>query len=140
LTDITLQILFFYTFVLGFCVALNKLSVLLLYNRIFNRRNDLDLSFRLVLWTAVFFSCAIPFILIIVMVCACQPVSYYWTEFGGGEGSCRVDTNTFFWTYGVVNAIMDFSILVLPIPLILRLQMSMKKKAAVCGVMLLGSL
>ncbi|CAJ2511778.1 Uu.00g074030.m01.CDS01 [Anthostomella pinea] len=89
------KILFFYTFVLGFCVSFNKLSVLLFFNRLFS--------------------------------------------FGGAKGTCTVDTGTFFWTYGALNAFFDFLILFLPILSILRLQMSSKKKAAVCGIMLLGS-
>ncbi|ETS85356.1 hypothetical protein PFICI_03381 [Pestalotiopsis fici W106-1] len=134
------KILFFYTFVLGFCLSFNKLSILLLYRRIFDSQVDKnDVFFGISLWTAAVFTVTIPFVLIIVMVCACQPTSHYWNQFGGASGTCTVETGTFFWTYGSINAFMDFLILITPIPSILRLQMSKKKRVAVCGMMLLGS-
>ncbi|KAI0469814.1 hypothetical protein GGR56DRAFT_661712 [Xylariaceae sp. FL0804] len=132
------KILFFYTFVLGFCVSFNKLSILLLYSRIFGQNRNW--SFRIVYWSCMFFTITVPFVLVITMCVACQPTSFYWTEFGGKTtGTCPVDTGTFFWTYGLLNAVFDFLILALPIPSIMQLQMPLKKRIAVCGIMLLGS-
>lgn len=69
----------------------------------------------------------------------CSPITYYWNQFRGAEGHC-IDVNTFYLALGIINMANDVVILTIPIPQILKLQMSTRKKAAVCGIMLLGSL
>lgn len=77
----------------------------------------------------------------ITMATCCQPVSYYWNQFGGGApGTCIDDVKQFFLALGVLNMLNDVLVAAIPIPQIMKLQMSAKKKAAISGIILLGSL
>lgn len=69
----------------------------------------------------------------------CRPVSFYWTQFSGTKGEC-IDVKTFFLALGIINMLNDIIILAVGFPPVLKLQMSNRKKAAVCGILLLGSL
>lgn len=73
------------------------------------------------------------------MANACRPLSFYWNQFVGEEGKC-IDINTFYLALAIINMVNDVIVLLIPIPQILKLQMSGRKKAAVCSIMLLGSL
>lgn len=100
-----------------------------------------DPRFRFLLWTAAFFVVAYPLTFVIGMANCCEPVSFYWSQFSGNtDGHCPLNTGLFFVVMAIINLFIDFFILVLPIPSILRLQMSWRKKAGVCGIMLLGGL
>ena len=68
-------------------------------------------------------------------------MSFYWTRFAGNtEGTCPLDVGTFFVVLAIINVFLDAFILAIPIPQVVRLQMSTRKKISICGLMLLGSL
>lgn len=131
------------TFINGFifaaAVTLTKVSVLLLYARIFGLAQG---RFRLNLWLTGAVTVAYPLTVVVGLLVSCQPVSYYWRSLGGyaGDGRCLVNTGLFYLVLAIVNLVINFWILVIPIPQILKLQMSARNKAAVCGLMLLGGL
>lgn len=130
--------MFAYSFVFAAAITLTKTSILLLYTRIFEVS---DTRFRFLLWTAAFFVVGYPVTFVIAMANCCKPVSFYWTQFAGNtEGSCPLNTGLFFVVMATINLFIDFFILILPIPSILGLQMSTRKKAGICGIMLLGGL
>lgn len=95
--------------------------------------------FKLSMGFGFFLSLSYPLIIWITMANCCKPLSYYWMQFTGVQGKC-IDVNKFFLALGIINMLADVVVLILPIPQILKLQMSGRKKAAVCGIMLLGSL
>lgn len=70
---------------------------------------------------------------------ACKPVSHFWTQFSGTKGEC-INVNQFFLALGILNMLNDFIILIIPFPRISRLQMTLRKKLAVCGIMAVGIL
>lgn len=70
---------------------------------------------------------------------ACRPFEHFWTQFAGTQGTC-IDINKFFLALGIVNMVNDFYILLIPIPQIFQLQMSLKKRLGISGIMMLGSL
>jgi len=74
------------------------------------------------------------------MLGACSPISYYWNQYfvADAKGSC-INVNLFFLIAGIINMLIDVSILSIPIPKILKLQMSRRRKITVMGIMLLGS-
>lgn len=95
----------------------------------------------MLLWTAAFLVVGYPVTFVIAMANCCKPVSFYWTQFAGNtDGHCPLNTGLFFVVMAIINLFIDFFILILPIPSILALQMSLRKKAGVCGIMLLGGL
>ncbi|KAF4838616.1 Satratoxin biosynthesis SC1 cluster protein 4 [Colletotrichum tropicale] len=129
------KILYAYTFVYGTACAATKISILLFYQRVFISRVP---SFRLSLITGYFLSIAYPIVIWGTMGNACKPLHFYWDQFIGAQGTC-IDLNTFYLALGIINMINDIIVLLLPIPQILKLQMSGRKKLAVCSIMLLGS-
>ncbi|KAI1857579.1 uncharacterized protein JN550_013148 [Neoarthrinium moseri] len=97
-------------------------------------------SFRLNIWIAGTITLLYPLTLAIGMANCCKPVSFYWERFAGNsEDSCPLDVGTFFVVLAIINVILDAYILTIPIPQILNLQMSTRKKISICGLMLLGS-
>lgn len=67
----------------------------------------------------------------------CQPVSYFWNQ--DQPGRC-IDEFMFFKVNGIVNLILDIVVLLLPLPMLWRLQMHVKKKIALSVIFSLGLL
>ncbi|KAK2017652.1 hypothetical protein LZ32DRAFT_635239 [Colletotrichum eremochloae] len=129
------EILYVYTYVYASTCAAIKISILLFYQRIFVTTAS---SFKASLIVGYFLSISYPIIIWTTMGNACKPVSFYWNQFIGEKGEC-IDINTFYLALGIINMLNDIIILLIPIPQILGLQMSGRKKLAVCSIMLLGS-
>jgi hypothetical protein len=73
------------------------------------------------------------------MAGACRPVAYFWTQFSGAKGTC-IDINRFFLALGILNMLNDFIVLTIPFPRIIKLQMTLRKKLAICGILAVGIL
>lgn len=86
-----------------------------------------------------FLTLSYPIVVWVTMSNSCRPVAYFWTQFSDTEGEC-VDVNMFFLAAGIINMLNDFVILVIPFPRIIKLQMTLRKKLAVCGIMAVGIL
>lgn len=71
----------------------------------------------------------------IVGLAACRPFSYFWT----GVGKC-VDINAFFRWASFANIVTDVVMLILPIPVILKLQASLRLRLGIIVTFMLGSL
>ena len=68
---------------------------------------------------------------------ACIPVAKFWDP--TIAGTC-INFNIFFLVNSIIETILDFVILVLPIPMILGLQLSRHNKVVLSGIFLLGGL
>ncbi|KAL9025593.1 MAG: hypothetical protein Q9196_005609 [Gyalolechia fulgens] len=114
--------------------GLTKLAVLLFYQRIFQGR---------LIQTAVWFMVGIDFIWTIGFffsnLLQCYPIKVNWTALGNLVGYC-VDTNKLIVYQSWSDVATNVVILGLPLPCIWALQMSIKRKLAVCGIFLLGAL
>ncbi|KAI0521975.1 hypothetical protein F5B22DRAFT_594896 [Xylaria bambusicola] len=131
------RLLYAYTYIYAGSVSFTKLSILLFYRRLFERGSA---WFHVRLGFAAFFT--IGYLLSIWSVAAalCQPTEFFWTQFlGVTKGKC-LDINASFLSLTVLNLVADLLVLVVPIPEILALKMTTKKKISVCAVMLLGGL
>ncbi|EWY79988.1 hypothetical protein FOCG_17769 [Fusarium oxysporum f. sp. radicis-lycopersici 26381] len=128
------KILFGYTFLYSASCAVIKISILLFYNRIFATT---ELLFSLSMKFGYFLSISYPIVVWVTMGNACKPFENFWTQFTGTKGTC-IDINTFFLALGIVNMINDFYILLIPVPHIFRLQMSLRKRIGVTGILMLG--
>lgn len=111
-----------------------KLSVLLFYRRIFQGKIFDIASWTLIIlvsiWTIAFF---------FTNLFVCLPV-VPWnvpgaTVFAGGE--CMQATEMFL-AQSYADFSLDFLILILPLPLIAKLQMRLSRKIQICGVFLVG--
>ncbi|KAK6199038.1 hypothetical protein LQW54_010166 [Pestalotiopsis sp. IQ-011] len=138
-----MKVVFAEPWVYAASVTMTKVSILLLYRRLFyiseTRKVEESKPFVVAFWGASFFTGIYPFIMWIVMATACRPLSFYWRQYEGAtDGKC-IQVLTFYLAFGIVNMINDMIVLVVPIPRIARLQMNKRKKASVAGIMLLGS-
>ncbi|TLD11113.1 hypothetical protein PgNI_05246 [Pyricularia grisea] len=132
------QVLYIYTFVYGGACGAVKLSILFFYMRVFGTR-DLVTSraFKAAIYIGICLSLLYPITIWVTMGNVCKPVTHFWTQFMGTPGVC-IDINTFFLALAIINMLIDFYVLAIPIPQILALNMSTRKKGAVLGLMLIG--
>lgn len=80
-----------------------------------------------------------PVIFLFTMILGCTPISHYWTQFKGTEGTC-IDVGQFFVILAIINLFTNVIVLLIPVPEVLKLQMSREKKGAVFGILALGGL
>ncbi|KAK7427394.1 hypothetical protein QQZ08_006163 [Neonectria magnoliae] len=72
------------------------------------------------------------------MIFQCTPVPYFWTGWSGETtGSC-IDINLFSWIRAAIEIGIDVTILSLPLPTVVKLQMSWKKKFQVLLMFAIG--
>ncbi|KUI67161.1 hypothetical protein VM1G_02887 [Cytospora mali] len=107
-----------------------KISILLLYRRIFPSHR-----FNIVLWCVGGFVLAFAITATFLQVFQCTPVEAIW--YTNLDRRC-VDISADYIAMGTINIITDVVILCLPIPQLLRLQMSRTQKAQLMGMFLLG--
>ncbi|KAF2732649.1 hypothetical protein EJ04DRAFT_305043 [Polyplosphaeria fusca] len=113
-------------------VALIKMSILFIYlrlavNNIF-RRLCQGTIVLLAVWT---------FIVVVVVLAQCQPLSVLWDY--SETGKC-IDINTFYFTTSGFHVLVDLWILVLPIRLFLSIPRPTREKLALLGIFGLGIL
>ncbi|KAF6227534.1 hypothetical protein HO173_012173 [Letharia columbiana] len=127
-SQLALQILYFAT------ACAIKTSLILLYYRLFG----VVRWFRSIL--AVMWLIVLAYFVAdtLVAVFECSPIAYYWDKAIKG-GSC-IDQDAFYRWNGVANLLIDFSILVLPMMMVWRLNLDTRSKITLSGVFLLGTL
>ncbi|KAJ4152980.1 hypothetical protein LMH87_009495 [Akanthomyces muscarius] len=111
------------------CPAL-RLSIVCFYRRLFTTRTFQRVS-TAIMWIIGLWGAAI------FLVCAlqCRPLAGYWDK--SIKAQC-IDGNQFFIVNQIFNVIMDFVLLALPLPIILRLNRSWADRFALAGVFALG--
>lgn len=114
-------------------VVATKAAFLFLYYRIFG----VNVWFRRALYLLAFLLVAFLIACPIVAVAGCHPVSYYWNK--NQVGSC-INEVDFYRGNGIANVILDFVIFCLPIPMILRLNTTVRQKLIISGIFVLGFL
>lgn len=127
-----------YTFIYAAAVSTTKISILFFYYRIFQKQAGS--LFLICLGIGSFMAAAYPIIVWTTMSTACRPASFFWEEFTGVEGTCPISISDFFLALGVINMVNDIVVLLIPIPQIWKLQMSVRKRLGVIGILTLGSL
>lgn len=109
-----------------------KFSILKLYGSIFISRR-----FHYCLWAVEAFVAGWTISAAGVSIGQCTPISYGWDQEIPG-GSC-VNYGLLVLVAGVLNVVTDLVILVLPIPSVLRLQISKQKKYLIIFTFAMGS-
>lgn len=115
-------------------ISITKLSILLMYLRLFipNRTGTTYHLTQFVLWSQL----AFYFAIFIVTTCQCIPRRKIWEPFSPGR--C-VRADTVLAVTAIFNVFSDFSILLLPIGSIWRLQMPRSRKLAISAVFATGA-
>ncbi|EEQ89378.2 uncharacterized protein BDCG_04498 [Blastomyces dermatitidis ER-3] len=118
----------------GPAAFLTKASILLILTRVFAPYR------KTVRFIYVYFGVLLAYYVpaIIVKVRICMPISYFWMG-QDSEGSC-LDERAIILADAIISVVSDLTILVLPLLLTHSLQMSLKKKIRVIGILGAGGL
>ena len=115
-------------------IALIKISILLFYSRIFP-----GLSFRKILY-------GLGTAILLWEVCCqfttifeCSPIEYFWRNRATTQGSC-IDVQGFLIGQAVPNIVTDVVILIIPLPLVWRLQLPVIQRVGLTWILTLGGL
>jgi len=108
-----------------------KLSILWFYIGIFEWH-----GFRPAAYVVMAVSIALWVAVILESFLLCSPFEYTWNKVTV-TGTCGSSTEAYL-SVAIVNLIIDLSIVALPMPILWRLQMSWKKKAAISALLGLG--
>ncbi|KAK7930980.1 hypothetical protein PG985_001692 [Apiospora marii] len=113
--------------------ATTKLSILLLYNRIFSVNVLLRRLVRLLLAVVIGFwiGCTVA------NLTNCIPMEYVWINSLSDPRYC-FNYNIYWFASGICEAFIDVLIILLPVRTILGLQLSTEKKVAIAFVFMLG--
>ncbi|KAI9843165.1 MAG: hypothetical protein M1838_002753 [Thelocarpon superellum] len=124
--------LYSFLIIYGLEIALVKISILLFYLRIFPAR-----KFRRLCIGFIVFTVGSAMSIVLVAIFQCDPISEYWTR--NNSGTC---INPYKWLMaeGGITLFINASLLILPIPLVWRLQLKLPQKLGVLGFFCAGSL
>ncbi|KAF2737795.1 hypothetical protein EJ04DRAFT_430322, partial [Polyplosphaeria fusca] len=118
-------------------IPATKLSILALYRRIFSRATG---------WFTATLNCTALFVILYTIpqcftyVFRCVPVESLWTEYGPGTKVTCVNFQAIMVSFGIINIITDWFILLLPLPVLLGLKLERRAKWSICVLFLLGGL
>lgn len=131
---IFLKLLFASYIVFHFAIALPKVSALLLYSRVFPRHVNSNL-FNGALWITHAANVAWVIGCTIATILTCEPLAEGKNK--SLYGKCEPDTP--YWTGTAVSSvIIDFAILIIPLPKIWTLRTSIARKAGLTMIFVLG--
>ncbi|PWY89877.1 hypothetical protein BO70DRAFT_384888 [Aspergillus heteromorphus CBS 117.55] len=112
-------------------VPLIKISIILSYRRLF--------GMQWTMWACIILSLAYWVGCTAAFLSACQPISYYWSEYEDPWGGYkRYNLYPFYIGHAVANLAGDVLILLVPIPLVWRLQLRVAQKIQILSIFLLG--
>ena len=126
------KILFAFFLAFDASISFAKTSALFFYSRAFT---TLDPKFRWALWTTHGIVFAWFIALMISSVFFCTPVHKYWEPLAPGHCQSRFVMNV---SSAVASSIIDAIILVLPVPVVWRLQIALSQKILVFFALLCG--
>lgn len=112
-----------------------KISILLFYRRLFPN-SATNASFRVAWVIVAFLSVGLGIGTFVAAICNCKPLEYYLNP-GDLPRNCQ-NLRSLLVSTAAINALTDVSILVLPIMIVWRLQITKSQKLAVSGIFLLG--
>ncbi|KAH7095342.1 hypothetical protein FB567DRAFT_601183 [Paraphoma chrysanthemicola] len=113
-------------------LACAKFSLLFFYLKLSHLR-----WFKLCIYASMFLVIGYNFALMLPLIFACRPFMRAW-DITITEGSC-IDRTPIYMATAVLNIITDILLLVLPIPMIVKLQMPTKQKAGLICIFGVGA-
>ncbi|KEQ77812.1 hypothetical protein M436DRAFT_36696, partial [Aureobasidium namibiae CBS 147.97] len=128
-----LEVWTFGAMIYSVCMLLTKMSILMLYRRLFPIDN-----FRYLWWMCVFCTMGYGLGAIFSSLFACVPVRAQW-DLTISASRC-INKQAFYIGNGVMNIITDLMILALPIPIVWRLTLELRQKIILSVVFTLGSI
>ncbi|KAL8654808.1 MAG: hypothetical protein Q9226_003291 [Calogaya cf. arnoldii] len=118
-------------------MAAVKYSVLCFMYRIFPIA-----QFRRILKASLIFVIALTISCVMASIFQCIPVHMFWETLGGKlapqlGGRC-INVRSYFLISGSINAITDFALLAMPIPILWRLRTGKPQKLVLTGIFTVG--
>lgn len=110
-----------------------KMSILVLYLRLF----AIDRAFRYLTQLTMVFVCGYLLANLFTQIFGCSPRSKYWIA--DTPGHCINYTKAGL-AYGAMNIVSDLLIFVLPLPVVWRLKLSRREKAAISLIFMTGAM
>ncbi|KAF2790229.1 hypothetical protein K505DRAFT_377667 [Melanomma pulvis-pyrius CBS 109.77] len=115
-------------------VAFTKISFLYFCLRIFPRK-----ELRTTIFTLVAISTAYGIAFTIACLFNCTPVSFIWENWDGEHKGKCINFHVFAWAHAAINIALDVTIIAVPIPELLKLSLSMKKKVYIIMMFSIGA-
>ncbi|KAL8906230.1 MAG: hypothetical protein Q9207_002152 [Kuettlingeria erythrocarpa] len=113
-------------------LAFTKISILLLYRRMFPIRN-----FHTILWAVGAFVVAFTVANVLSIIFGCKPIKAAFNPFI--KGKCINDGEAAILTFAIMTIVTDFVILLLPLPLVWKLRLPKIRKFQLTFIFLLGT-
>ncbi|KAB8223315.1 hypothetical protein BDV33DRAFT_188960 [Aspergillus novoparasiticus] len=123
-------ILFAYIFIYLVLLPSIKVSIILLYRRIF--------GINWMMWVCLALSIGHGACCMIAFLCSCRPLSYFYTQFANPSGGKCIINLYAFYLGNAATVFTDVITLLVPIPTISRLQIRPMQKVLISGIFLLG--
>lgn len=115
-------------------IVFPKLSIIALYLRLFSER-----FYRIASWITAGLVVANGIGALVPAFVMCIPLEYFWNRKLPGGGRC-IDINAWYRWSSMMNIITDVIMLVLPIPMVLKLQSSSRTKFGLAFTFAIGSM
>ncbi|KAL8847068.1 MAG: hypothetical protein Q9221_007887 [Calogaya cf. arnoldii] len=121
-------------YILGTMLA--KLSLLVFLYRIFR----VNRNFRIATWAVGFMLVVWSLVSLLLMIFSCRPIKANWNVklYLDPTTRCYPKSYNILNIHGYCNVISDFALLFLPIPMLWKLQMTLKKKISLAAVFATG--
>lgn len=108
-------------------IFLTKISLVLLYLRIWTKPKGQSSNFNSICWLSLFGLATTMVAFTIVCIAQCIPISYVWSSIAEGTGTC-IDRTSWVWALSGTEIGWDLIVLLLPIPKLLTLKISNQRK------------
>lgn len=115
--------------------AFTKASFLFFCQRIFPFA-----SFRRYLYFVIILSFAYGITFSLTYAFQCIPISYSWTRWDGEHSGKCINTRAMIWAQSIVNTTLDLVVIISPLPQLVRLHLSWKKKTYIIIMFSVGFL
>ena len=132
-----IQLAFAFAINYSILISAIKVSTLMIYRRLYF--SVAPKHFRIGWWFNLVYLFSYNIAILGGLLSICQPISALW-KLSPQANACPHETEVADISFAVLNGLGDMFILSLPIPVVWHLQMSTRKKFAVLGIFLLGSL
>lgn len=111
-----------------------QLSILAFYLRIMT-----DPKTRNIVWGLCIFVIMFGLSNTFTMVLQCRPFAFFWDGWRGEmEGACTVDVRLWGLIRGGIEISLDLAIIALPLPMLSKLHMSLRKKVQIMSMFCVG--
>ncbi|KAL8931551.1 MAG: hypothetical protein Q9216_007162, partial [Gyalolechia sp. 2 TL-2023] len=111
--------------------GLEDFAILLFYLRL-----NPDRGFRTAVYVSLFLTTSYVVALSLAILFACDPVAKFWDPFL--EGTC-IETTKLYLANAILNVLFDFVVLLVPVPMLRKLQVSTRQKLVIGALFSLGS-